>query len=92
MAYVGTYYAIGSTWILTLLNYSLVGWFNGYLDHYYVDSFKIYFSIVMVFAGLGNFSMAILRYRTEERSLLGARQSFALSLSLLASVVVADGA
>jgi hypothetical protein len=77
MAYVGTYYAIGSTWILTLLNYSLVGWFNGYLDHYYVDSFKIYFSIVMVFAALGNVALAVLRYRTEERSLFGARQSFA---------------
>src|SRR2546423_3279048 len=74
LAYIGTYYAIGSTWILTLLNYCLVGWFNDYLDHYYVDSFKIYFSIVMVFAGLGNFALAILRYRTEERSLFGSRQ------------------
>jgi hypothetical protein len=75
MAYIGTYYAIGSTWILTLLNYCLVGWFNGYLDHYYVDSFKVYFSILMVFAVLGNFALAILRYRTEERSLFGACQS-----------------
>jgi hypothetical protein len=79
MAYIGTYYAIGSTWILTLLNYCLVGWFNGYLDHYYVDSFKVYFSIVMVFAVLGNFALAILRYRTEERSLFGACQSFVSS-------------
>ena len=74
MAYVGTYYAIGSTWILTLANYCLVGWFLGYLDHFYIDSFKIYFSIVMVFAALGNLALAILRYRTEEKSLFGARK------------------
>ena len=71
MAYIGTYYAIGSTWILTLLNYCLTGWFNGYLDHYYVDSFNIYFAIVMVFAALGNVALAVLRYRAEERSLFG---------------------
>jgi hypothetical protein len=44
MAYVGTYYAIGSAWILTLANYLLIGWYNGHLDHYYIDSFKIYFN------------------------------------------------
>ena len=34
MAYVGTYYAIASAWILTLANYFLVGWYNDHLDHY----------------------------------------------------------
>ena len=34
MAYVGTYYAIASAWILTLANYFLVGWYNNHLDHY----------------------------------------------------------
>jgi hypothetical protein len=72
MSYIGTYYAIGSAWILTVANYFLIGWFNGYLDHYYVDSFKIYFSIVIVFQALGTVSLAILRYRTEGRSLIGA--------------------
>ena len=72
MSYIGTYYAIGSAWILTLLNYFLIGWFNGYLDEYYVDSFKIYFSIVIVFQALGTVSLAVLRYRIEGRSLIGA--------------------
>lgn len=72
MSYIGTYYAIGSAWILTLANYFLIGWFNGYLDHYYVDSFKIYFSIVVVFQALGTVSLAVLRYRTDGRSLLGS--------------------
>ncbi|KAF2871486.1 glycosyl transferase family group 2-domain-containing protein [Massariosphaeria phaeospora] len=66
MAYIGTYYALGSAWILTLANYFLVGWFNGHLDHYYLDSFKIYFSIVTVFTALGNLALAVLRYRLGE--------------------------
>lgn len=70
MAYVGTYYAIGSAWILTLANYFLVGWYNGWLDHYYVDSFKIYFAIVLVFNTLGNISLAVLRYRLDEQDII----------------------
>ena len=69
MAYIGTYYAIASAWILTLLNYCIIGWFNGNLDHYYIDSFKIYFAIVIVFTAVGNVALAVLRYRIEERSL-----------------------
>jgi cellulose synthase/poly-beta-1,6-N-acetylglucosamine synthase-like glycosyltransferase len=75
LAYIGTYYAIGAAWILTLLNYFLVGWYNGYLDHYYLDSFKVYFSLIIVFSALGNISLAVLRYRLCEKSLLGARKS-----------------
>lgn len=70
MAYIGTYYAIGSAWLLTVANYFLVGWFNGYLDHYYVDSFKIYFAIVIVFNCLGNVALALLRYRLDEQNLV----------------------
>ena len=29
LSYIGTYYAIGSAWVLTLVNYFVVGWFNG---------------------------------------------------------------
>jgi hypothetical protein len=74
LAYIGTYYAIGAAWILTLLNYFLIGWFNGFLDHYYLDSFKVYFSLILVFSALGNISLAVLRYRLSERSLFGARK------------------
>lgn len=70
MAYVGTYYALGSAWILTLANYFLTGWFNGHLDHYYLDSFKIYVAIVIVFSALGNVSLAVLRYRIGEKNII----------------------
>ena len=72
MAYIGTYYALASTWIFVILNYFLLGWFNGYLDHFYIDSFKIYFSIIVVFTALGNVSLAVYRYRIEEKTLFGA--------------------
>ncbi|MCJ1373764.1 hypothetical protein MMC20_004993 [Loxospora ochrophaea] len=72
MAYIGTYYAIGSAWILTLLNYFIIGWFNGHLDHYYIDSFKIFFAIIIVFTALGNIALAVLRYRIEAKTLPAA--------------------
>lgn len=71
-AYIGTYYALGSAWMLTLVNYFLTGWLNGGLDHYYIDSFKIYFAIIVVFSAMGNVALAMLRYRHGEAGLLPA--------------------
>jgi hypothetical protein len=66
MAYIGTYYAIGSAWLLTMLNYFLIGFYNGWLDHYYTPSFTIWFSIIIVFSGFGNVSLAWMRHRLKE--------------------------
>ena len=72
ISYIGTYYAIGAAWIMTLANYFAVGWFNGYLDKYYLDSWKVWFSIVIVFTGLGNLSLAIMRYRVGDKGFFAA--------------------
>ncbi|TKX22066.1 hypothetical protein C1H76_5699 [Elsinoe australis] len=72
ISYIGTYYAIGAAWILTTANYFAIGWFNGYLDKYYIDSWKVWFSIIIVFNGLGNVSLAIMRYRVGEKSFLAS--------------------
>ena len=72
LSYIGTYYAIGAAWILTTANYFLMGWFNGYLDKFYLDSWKVWFSIIIVFNGLGNLALAVMRYRIGERSILYA--------------------
>ncbi|RQM04970.1 hypothetical protein DH86_00003694 [Scytalidium sp. 3C] len=72
ISYIGTYYAIGAAWILTVANYFAIGWYNGYLDKYYIDSWKVWFSIIIVFNGLGNLALAVMRYRIGERSLLYA--------------------
>lgn len=66
ISYIGTYYAIGAAWILTTANYFAIGWFNGYLDKYYIDSWKVWFSIVIVFNGLGNVALAAMRYRDDQ--------------------------
>lgn len=72
ISYIGTYYAIGAAWILTAVNYFVMGWFNGYLDKYYVDSWQVWFSIIIVFNGLGNIALAVMRYRNGERGFLYA--------------------
>ncbi|EPE08093.1 glycosyltransferase family 2 protein [Ophiostoma piceae UAMH 11346] len=72
ISYIGTYYAIGAAWLLTTVNYFIMGWFNGALDKYYVDSWQVWFSIIIVFNGLGNIALAVMRYRIGERSILYA--------------------
>lgn len=74
ISYIGTYYAIGAAWIMTTANYFAIGWFNGYLDKYYIDSWKVWFSIVIVFNLLGNVALAIMRYRIGERTFFYARK------------------
>lgn len=71
-AYIGTYYALGSAFPLTVMNYFVSGWYNGHVDHYYLDSFRVYFSIIVVFTALGNIALAVLRYRIEEKTLARA--------------------
>lgn len=64
-------------------DYVLVGWFNGYLDKYYVDSWRVWFSIVLVFNGLGNVALAVMRYRAGEKGLLpGLLENFKWTLML----------
>ncbi|ROV98715.1 hypothetical protein VMCG_06806 [Cytospora schulzeri] len=68
VSYIGTYYAIGAAWIMTSVNYFLYGWFSDYVDRYYVDSWQVWFSIIIVFNGLGNIGLAMMRYRNGEKN------------------------
>ncbi|TDZ51795.1 Glucans biosynthesis glucosyltransferase H [Colletotrichum trifolii] len=72
LSYIGTYYAIGVSWILTLFNYFFTGWLNGEYDKFYLDSFSNYFSLTIVFPLMGNVALAVLRYRMGKKSLLGS--------------------
>lgn len=69
LSYIGTYYAIGYSWIGTILNYFLIGWLNGHLDHYYMNSWRVWVALIVVFSGAGNLSLALLRYRSENMKL-----------------------
>ena len=86
ISYIGTYYAIGAAWIMTTANYLAIGWFNGYLDKYYIDSWKVWFSIVIVFNGLGNLALAAMRYRDDkggffENSKFDSEAAFGLEMA-----------
>jgi len=72
LGYIATYYALAFGLPLTLLNYLLVGWENGYLDKFYIESWKIFVALIVVFSGLGNVCLAVLRYRLGQRTLLSA--------------------
>lgn len=75
VSYIGTYYAIGAAWIMTTANYLAIGWYNGYLDKYYIDSWKVWFSIVIVFNGLGNVALAAMRYRDDKGGFFANRKN-----------------
>ena len=51
------------------MNYFLIGWFNGYLDKFYMESWKVFLSSVTIFSAMGNISLAVLRYRLGEKGL-----------------------
>lgn len=72
ISYIGTYYAIAAAWVLTSANYFLKGWWNFHLDQYYVDSWQVWFTILIVFTGLGNIGLASMRYRAREKGLVAA--------------------
>jgi hypothetical protein len=70
--YIFSYYAIASAVPLGAMNYFLVGWLNGELDKYYVESWNIFIVLIIVFNGMSNVCFAIMRFRIGEASLLGA--------------------
>jgi hypothetical protein len=72
IGYISSYYALSSGFPLTVLNYFLVGWFNGDIDKFYMQSWKVFLSLLVVFTGMGNVCLAILRYRLGEKGLWAA--------------------
>jgi cellulose synthase/poly-beta-1,6-N-acetylglucosamine synthase-like glycosyltransferase len=72
LAYMCSYFALGSALMLTLLNYFLIGWVRDELASCYLTSWEVFISLVVVFNALGHIALAFLRYRTGEKSLLGS--------------------
>lgn len=83
LAYIGTYYAIASAWLITLMNYFITGWFHELADKYYLDSFSIYIATVFVFTGFGNIALGVLRYRLNQKDLLQAGEHTALTIRFI---------
>ena len=70
LGYMGTYFAIASAWILILANYFLTGLLQ--LDTYYLNSFQVFLSCIVVFSALGNTALAVYRYRCGDKALIPA--------------------
>ncbi|KAF2170004.1 hypothetical protein M409DRAFT_64391 [Zasmidium cellare ATCC 36951] len=81
ISYIGTYYALGSAWVMTMTNYIALGLFNGYLDRWYTDSWQIFLSVIFVFSIAANFGLAVSRYRSGEKAFFSALyENFAWAL------------
>ena len=68
MGYIGTYYAIGSALPLTIVNYFVIGWFDGYVDHSYLPSWNQTAGTVFVFMVASPICVAIFRQRIGEKN------------------------
>ncbi|ORY16516.1 glycosyl transferase family group 2-domain-containing protein [Clohesyomyces aquaticus] len=69
IGYISSYYALASSVPFGIMNYFLIGWFNGDLDKYYVESWKIFVSLILVFNLMSNVCLAVMRYRLGDMSL-----------------------
>lgn len=52
IGYISTYYALAFGLPMTLANYLLIGWYNAYVDKFYIDSWKIFVGLLVVFSGM----------------------------------------
>ncbi|KAF2432593.1 hypothetical protein EJ08DRAFT_123024 [Tothia fuscella] len=72
LAYMTSYFAISSGGLLTLGNYFLIGWFNGQIDKFYIQSWNILIACLVVFNLAGPICLAMLRYRLGEKGLMAS--------------------
>ncbi|KAI1784474.1 glycosyl transferase family group 2-domain-containing protein [Ganoderma leucocontextum] len=71
MSYMFSYYALSGAFVLSTMNYFLLGW-NLPVDGYYEHSFEIWLACTVVFPGAGNLGFTMLEYRLGSRPLLDA--------------------
>ncbi|KAM0227015.1 hypothetical protein ACHAPO_011899 [Fusarium lateritium] len=68
IAYIFTYYAIAAGVLLTMVNYVIVGLFFYDLDQFYMPSWGIWVSLLVVFNGIGTVATSMTRHRLKEKS------------------------
>lgn len=65
-------YAIGGGFFYSIANYVLVGLYWDKLDKFYINSWQIFLSVVLVFWILSNVALATMRFRVGERKFLSS--------------------
>ncbi|KAF7125542.1 hypothetical protein CNMCM5793_001781 [Aspergillus hiratsukae] len=68
VAYIFTYYAIGSGMLLATVNYILLGLFDSDIDHLYLPSWGIWCSLVVVFNGFSSIAFSMVRHQLKEET------------------------
>ncbi|WVQ83998.1 hypothetical protein IAT38_006143 [Cryptococcus sp. DSM 104549] len=69
LAYISSYYAIACAMLLSLLNWVLIGLFDDVLDLFYLESWQVFLTCIVIFCGLSNISSAIFQYRLNTNSI-----------------------
>nr|ACZ81467.1 Ncp1 [Kwoniella heveanensis] len=69
LAYISSYYAIACALLLSLLNWVLIGLFDDVLDLFYLESWQVFLTCIVIFCGLSNISSSIFQYRLNTNSL-----------------------
>ncbi|GHJ84242.1 hypothetical protein NliqN6_0644 [Naganishia liquefaciens] len=72
LAYISSYYAIACAFPLSSMNWILMGLFHDSLDAFYLQSWNVFLTCIVIFCGLSNISSAIFQYRLKQNSLGGA--------------------
>ncbi|TFK22850.1 hypothetical protein FA15DRAFT_671099 [Coprinopsis marcescibilis] len=69
MSYMFSYYGLAGSFLLTTLNYIMLG-LSLEVDGFYMQSFEIFLACAVIFPGLGNVGYTLLEYRLGHRSLM----------------------
>jgi len=69
MAYMFSYFGIAAGFMLTVLNYFVLGW-TADVDGFYMHSFEIWLACLVVFPGVGSIAFSIMEYRLGQRGFL----------------------
>lgn len=72
LGYIGTYYAIGASLPLSMVNYFLTGWIADSLDHSYLPSWDMLCGTLFIFLLVSPITFAWYRHRLGEKNLFWA--------------------
>lgn len=70
MGYMGTYFAIASSFFLLVVNYFVVGWYNWGYAAIYIDSMTVFVAVMVVFGAASQVAYCVARYRIFRTNLL----------------------
>lgn len=69
ISYMGTYFAIGASLIMLVVNYFIVGYYNWGYSRIYIDSMKIFVSVMFVFSVGSQIAYIVARYRITKKTI-----------------------